>query len=288
MARQKILVTGSGGQLGQELLGLSDQYRAFDFDFRSRDQLALDNPDQVASYFEKEKPSYCLNCAAYTAVDRAESEPEKAFLINGHAVGWLAESCQKQGTRLIHLSTDYVFAGDSPKPLREEDPTGPINVYGASKLLGETLAFQHNPHTIIFRTAWVYSVFGNNFVKTMIRLMGERPSLNVIDDQIGSPTYAADLARVILDIVQSGQFLQGIYHYSNEGRISWYDFALEIGRLIGSSCQINPIATSGYPTAAKRPQYSLLDKSKIVHTYGVVIPDWKTSLSRCLEKLRSV
>jgi dTDP-4-dehydrorhamnose reductase len=288
MARQNILVTGSSGQLGQELRQIHEQYPGFDFHFRSREQLALDDADQLASYFARERPAYCINCAAYTAVDRAESEPEKAFLINGDAVGTLALYCQKHQTKLIHLSTDYVFAGDSEKPLSEEDPTNPINTYGASKLLGERLACQNNPDTIIIRTAWVYSSFGNNFVKTMIRLMAEKQSLRVIDDQIGAPTYGADLAKVIMVILQDGEFKPGIYHYSNAGRISWYEFAVEIKHLIESPCVIYPIPTSEYPTAAKRPHFSLLDKSKIVQVYGIVIPDWKASLHACIRKIRSV
>jgi dTDP-4-dehydrorhamnose reductase len=286
MPRITIAVTGADGQLGMELRERSRAYPSADFIFLSRTDLPIDQPEKILIFFQSAKPDFCINCAAYTAVDRAESESDRAFLINGESVGRLASISAAQHTKLIHISTDYVFDGNSAQPINEEEDPSPINVYGASKLLGELMAKKANPETLIIRTAWVYSSFGNNFVKTMIRLMGEKESINVVNDQIGSPTYAADLGEVILQIIDKGKFIPGIYHYSNEGRVSWYDFALAIKELIGSPCKINPIASSDYPTAAKRPNYSLLDKTKIKLIYSLSIPDWKNSLIKCLNVIR--
>ena len=285
MEMKKIIVTGAHGQLGKELQVAARHYPQFDFIFLGREDLSIGDPEKVHSFFNKTRPYCCVNCAAYTAVDKAESDKEQAFAINGEAVGVLAAACRKAGAKLIHISTDYVFDGNSAIPLKEEDPTGPINVYGASKLKGEELALQENPATVIIRTSWVYSEFGNNFVKTMIRLMGEKPSLNVIDDQIGSPTYAADLATAILLILGAGTFVPGIYHYSNEGAISWFQFARAIKELTGSACPIHPIPTSQYPTPARRPHYSLLDKGRIKEVYGLSVPAWKDSLALCIARL---
>jgi dTDP-4-dehydrorhamnose reductase len=286
MPRQKILVTGANGQLGRELQQLAPAFPQFEFIFADRTTLNLDNPGTVTDIFTREQPAWCINCAAYTAVDKAESEKDLAFLINGEAVGHLAAACRATNTRLIHISTDYVFDGLSATPLKESDPTNPINTYGASKLAGEQQALQHNPDaTLIIRTSWVYSEFGNNFVKTMIRLMKEKPAINVVSDQIGSPTYAADLAAAILHIIAAPTFVPGRYHYSNEGEISWYQFASAIRDLTHSTCTVNPIPTSQYPTPAKRPHYSLLDKSLIRDTYHLSIPDWRPSLITCLARL---
>jgi dTDP-4-dehydrorhamnose reductase len=285
MPDYKILVTGANGQLGMELRQLAPAYPQFDFVFMGRDQLPIDHPEKVRRTLAAEKPAFCINCAAYTAVDRAESEKEKAFLINGQAVGELAAACRGISARLIQLSTDYVFDGFSDAPLREDDPTDPINVYGSSKRMGEELALRNNPETIILRTSWLYGSSGNNFVKTMIRLMKERESIRVVDDQIGSPTYAGDLARVILKIISSGKFLPGIYHYSNEGRVSWFEFAEAIKAMTHSHCQVHPIPSSQYPTPAQRPLFSLLDKSKIRDRYGIEIPGWKSSLEVCIREL---
>ena len=283
---KKILVTGANGQLGRELQDLAAGYPAFDFFFAGRDLLAVDDPQQIADIFSTHQPAWVINCAAYTAVDKAQTDKEAAFRINGDAPGYLAAACRDAGARLIHISTDYVFPGDSDIPLKETDPTGPINVYGASKLAGEQQALAQNPEgTVIIRTSWVYSRYGSNFVKTMIRLMTERPIINVVEDQIGSPTYAADLAAAILHILAGDHFLPGIYHYSNEGRISWYQFALAIREDIGSTCTVNPIPTSGFPTPAKRPHYSLLDKSLIRNTFHVAIPNWRPSLQSCIARL---
>lgn len=286
MSATKIFVTGANGQLGRELRALVADFPALDFFFFDRAALPIEDPDALEAFFSREKPSWCINCAAYTAVDKAESEKESAFLINGDAVGYLAEACRKHRTRLIHISTDYVFDGSSAMPLKETDPTNPVNTYGASKLEGERQALDRYPEgTLIIRTAWVYSEYGSNFVKTMIRLMKERPSINVVDDQVGSPTYAADLAAAILRITQAPVYVPGIFHYSNEGRISWYQFALAIRDHIGSRCIVNPIPTVQYPTPAKRPRYSLLDKELIRMTYDLSAPDWADSLGACMARL---
>ena len=281
---KKILVTGAGGQLGRELRTLAGQ--SPEFIFADRDTLPVDDPAGIAKAFAAHRPAYCINCAAYTAVDKAESDKETAYRINGDGPGYLADACREYNARLIHISTDYVFPGDSAIPLKENDPTGPVNTYGASKLEGERQCLEKYPQgSVIIRTAWVYSEFGNNFVKTMIRLMKERPAINVVNDQIGSPTYAADLAAAILAIVSAGKFTPGIYHYSNEGSISWYQFALAIRDKIGSVCTVNPIPTSSYPTPAARPQYSLLDKTHIRQIYNLTIPNWEASLDTCLSRL---
>lgn len=285
MAKEKILVTGAGGQLGSELQIACKHYPQFEFVFVDKDEMPLDDPGKVRSVVEEVHPSWCISCGAYTAVDKAETETDLAFLINGEAPGAMAAACKSIGARMIHISTDYVFDGNSAVPLKETDLTGPINVYGASKLQGEQLVLKNNPDTVVIRTAWVYSEFGHNFVKTMMRLMKEKPSISVINDQIGSPTYAADLAQVILDIVVAPRWVPGVYHYSNEGQISWYEFALAIRELIGSNCAINPISTEQYPTPAKRPHYSLLDKSLIKKTYGIEVPDWRKGLTACIGKL---
>jgi dTDP-4-dehydrorhamnose reductase len=277
-----ILVTGSNGQLGKELQQLAVVYPQYKFVFASREDLKLHHFPLVENFFLATKPQYCINCAAYTAVDKAESEKDMAMLVNGEAVGHLAAICKKYQTKLIHISTDYVFDGESETPYKEDDTTTPKTVYGASKLLGEQLCMKENADSIIIRTSWVYSSFGHNFVKTMMRLMSERNEINVVSDQIGSPTYAADLAKTILDIIASGKWESGIYHYSNEGKISWYEFAVAIKELTGSNCSINPIPTSAYPTPAKRPHYSLLDKERIKAVFQITVPPWKSSLQRCI------
>ncbi|WP_407522476.1 dTDP-4-dehydrorhamnose reductase [Lacibacter sp. MH-610] len=281
-----VLVTGSNGQLGKELQQLATAFPQFRFVFASREDLKLHHYGLVENFFIATKPQYCINCAAYTAVDKAENEPDMAMLVNGEAVGHLAAICKKYNTKFIHISTDYVFDGESETPYVETDTTGPINVYGRSKLSGEQLCIKENPDAIIIRTSWVYSSFGHNFVKTMVRLMQERNEINVVNDQIGSPTYAADLAKLILDVIATGKWQAGIYHYSNEGKISWYDFAVAIKELTGSHCIIHPIASTAYPTPARRPHFSLLDKTKIKAAYHLTIPNWKASLVKCMELLQ--
>ncbi|MFO0414231.1 MAG: dTDP-4-dehydrorhamnose reductase [Bacteroidota bacterium] len=286
MTKPVVLVTGSNGQVGKELQQLASQYPQFRFVFASREDLPLHHFGLAENFFIGIHPQYCINCAAYTAVDKAESEPELATLVNGEAVGHLAALCKKYSTKLIHISTDYVFDGQQERPYIETDPTAPVSVYGRTKLLGEQLCLKEDPEAIIIRTAWVYSEFGNNFVKTMMRLMRDRMELNVVNDQIGAPTYAADLAKAILEIISTEKWIPGIYHYSNSGKISWYDFAEKIRELIGSACKINPIPTSQYPTPAKRQFFSLLNTSKISETYAVEVPDWEQSLKKCIERLK--
>jgi dTDP-4-dehydrorhamnose reductase len=286
MQQPVILVTGSNGQLGKELQELAGSFPDFRFVFTSREDMGIHHYGLVENFFIATKPDYCINCAAYTAVDKAESEKEAAYLMNGEAVGHLALVCARYGTKLIHVSTDYVFDGTSEIPYREDAPVSPINVYGASKLLGEELCQKNDPSAIIIRTSWVYSSFGHNFVKTMKRLMQERNEINVVSDQIGTPTYASDLAKAILDIIASSQWIPGIYHYSNEGKISWFDFALAVKEFLASNCVVHPIPSSAFPTPAKRPSFSLLDKSKIKQTYHIQIPDWKESLSRCMALIK--
>jgi dTDP-4-dehydrorhamnose reductase len=284
--KQEILITGANGQLGKELKELASSYRQFNFIFLSREDLPIHDFEQVQNFFKTSPPQYCINCAAYTAVDKAESEKELAVLINGVAVGLLAAACKEYDTKLIHISTDYVFDGAATTPYKEDTPPNPQSVYGASKLEGEKLAQQFDHPSIILRTSWVYSEFGKNFVKTMLKLMSEREQVNVVNDQLGSPTYAADLAEAILQIIASGKWQAGIYHYCNEGVITWYDFARAIKELTGNNCRINPIPTSQYPTPAKRPAYSVLDTSKIRQIFGLELKEWKLSLTRCLEKLK--
>ncbi|GAC1424191.1 MAG: dTDP-4-dehydrorhamnose reductase [Chitinophagaceae bacterium] len=285
-----IMVTGANGQLGMEIRDLAARYKQFRFIFLAREDLPVHQFDQVQHYFKTVLPAYCINCAAYTAVDKAETERETAVLVNAGSVDILSAACKSFNARFIHISTDYVFDGAATLPYSEDDLTSPVNYYGATKLEGEKLALKNNSETIIIRTSWVYSEFGNNFVKTMMRLMKERTSLNVVNDQVGSPTYAADLAKAILDIIRqsemsTGKWAPGIYHYSNDGIISWYDFAVAIKTLTGSSCTINPIPTTAYPTPAKRPAYAVFNKDKIKSTYHLDIRNWKAALSDAIIRL---
>ncbi|MGE8427204.1 MAG: dTDP-4-dehydrorhamnose reductase [Sphingobacterium sp.] len=281
----KILVTGASGQLGSEIKELSVNYTDDTFIFVDREEMALDDLTQVLSVIENANPDLIISGGAYTAVDKAESEVELVDIINHQAVATMAEWAKQNNRKLIHISTDYVFQGTSSTPLKETEPTNPINVYGLTKQKGEDAIISSDADAIIIRTAWVYSSYGANFVKTMIRLMTDREEISVIGDQIGSPTYAHDLAQVILKIVHSDRWVKGIYHFSNEGEISWYDFAVAIKDLKNLDCKIKPITSADYPTAAKRPSYSLLDKTKIKQTFGVAVPEWKQSLSNMLEKI---
>jgi dTDP-4-dehydrorhamnose reductase len=277
---KKILVTGANGQLGSELNVLSVNYPNYQWIFADRTKVTLDNLDLLNTQLESIQPNIILNCGAYTAVDKAETEKELAFTINNLAVELIAKYAAEHNVKLIHISTDYVFDGSSAIALNEEAPTNPINVYGESKLAGEIACLNNCPDSIIIRTSWVYSKFGNNFVKTMQRLMQERDSINVVNDQIGSPTYAADLAQAIIDILESSNWVPGIYNYSNEGEISWYEFALSIKEIGGYNCNVGGIPSSSYPTPAKRPEFSLLDKKKIKAIYNLNIPNYKESLRK--------
>jgi dTDP-4-dehydrorhamnose reductase len=282
---KRILVTGANGQLGKELRDLSSTFPQFEFLFLSREDLPIHHFDLVRNTFEGFKPDYCINCAAYTAVDKAEQESELAYIVNAESVGILAAVSKIHQCKFIHISTDYVFAGDSPIPYTESDSAGPVSVYGKSKLAGEKEAIAQYPSAIIIRASWVYSFYGNNFVKTMIRLMKERNEISVVNDQIGSPTWAADLALFIMHVIEFPEWEPGIYHFSNVGEISWYDFALEIKNIIKSNCVVHPIPTTAYPTPAKRPAFSLLDKTKIKTVFRYEPPSWKQSLERCVHRL---
>jgi dTDP-4-dehydrorhamnose reductase len=278
----KILVTGANGQLGSEIEVLSLHLPTDNFVFVDKEAMPLDNLEEVLKVLDHEKPQVIVSAGAYTAVDLAESEVDLVDKVNHLSVAAIAEWTKVNQAKLIHISTDYVFDGNQEEPLTEDQPTDPINMYGLSKLRAENAIMQSGADAVIIRTAWVYSNFGANFVKTMIRLMSERDEIGVINDQVGSPTYAKDLAQAILDIIHSQNWKKGIYHYSNEGKISWYDFAVEIQQLKKIDCLINPIPTTQYPTPAKRPKFSLLDKTKIKKQFGVVVPDWKSSLIEML------
>jgi dTDP-4-dehydrorhamnose reductase len=294
--KKTILVTGANGQLGKELQTAATFYPQYNFLFAGREILAIENDAAVKKYFTDHTIDFCINCAAYTAVDKAEAETDQAFVINATATGYLAAACKAHHAVFIHVSTDYVFDGNGTQPYKESDTTNPVSVYGQSKLKGESLALENNADAIIIRTSWVYSSFGNNFVKTMLRLMKERDSINVVNDQCGRPTYAADLANAILKIVEQkskgksqnskNDLIGNIFNYSNDGDvITWYDFAVAIKELSGSKCMVNPIPTTQYPTPAKRPQYSVLDTAKIKATFNIQIPQWKDSLQQCLSLL---
>jgi dTDP-4-dehydrorhamnose reductase len=278
-----ILVTGSNGQLGSEIKELSPEYD-YHFFFTDRTTLDITDTKAIKEFVEKNTIVAIINCAAYTAVDKAEDDEVNADKINHLAVKYLTQIAKEKKIKLIHVSTDYVFDGTSFKPYTEEDITNPNGIYGVTKLAGEIAMENINSSdSIIIRTSWVYSSFGANFVKTMLRLGKERDSLGVIYDQVGTPTYAKDLAKMILDILpQISNTKVEIYNYSNEGVLSWYDFAKEIMRMAKLECQINPIETVDYPTPASRPHYSLLNKSKIKKEFNLSIPYWKDSLDECL------
>ena len=279
-----ILVTGSNGQLGSEIKELSKNY-SYNFFFTDRNNIDITSKDNIKAFCQTNNINVIINCAAYTAVDKAESDVENADLVNRKAVKKLALVSEELNIKLIHISTDYVFDGKNFKPYCEEFQTNPQGVYGKTKLDGENEMRDINPkNSIIIRTSWVYSSFGNNFVKTMLRLGKEKKELGVIFDQVGTPTYARDLALTILDIIpQINNDKVEIYNYSNEGVLSWYDFAKEIMKMAKLNCKINPIETFEYPTPAKRPHYSLLNKSKMKSAFNIEIPYWKDSLDECLK-----
>lgn len=284
----KIVITGASGQLGSELQDLLKEKSNYECFFLDRKQLSLDQTMLIQDILEKYQPDLIIHGGAYTAVDLAESETELADKINHLASEQIAAYCALHGTKLIAISTDYVFDGLSSVALKEDAPVAPVNTYGLTKLKGEQAIQKLCPEAIIIRTSWVYSTYGKNFVKTMIRLMSERDEIGVINDQIGSPTYARDLAAAILFIISSGKWLGGVYHYSNEGEISWYDFAVAIKENNGLSCIINPIPSAAYPTPAARPSFSLLNKSRIKATFDIKIPDWKASLVDMLTQYNTI
>ena len=283
---KNILITGANGQLGSEIRLLSSFFSSFVFFFTDIEQLDLLEKYNITNFITKNEIDYIINCSAYTNVDKAEDEPQLCMAVNSDTVRNLTEAASGRA-KVIHISTDYVFDGNASAPLKETDPVNPQSVYGKSKLEGERILMEILPESIIVRTSWLYSGFGNNFVKTMLRLGKERNSLNIVNDQFGSPTNAADLARALLDMLvfseEKGQFFPGIYHYSNEGICSWYEFCLKIFELSGTKdCFVSPIPTSAYPTKAQRPLYSVLDKTKIKETFHIDIPDWESSLRKLL------
>lgn len=284
-----ILVTGANGQVGQELAALAGSY-PFDFLFTDRSTLDIADREAVEAYTAANPIDVIINCAAYTAVDKAETETDAAMRINAEAVGNLVAAANRNNALMCHISTDFVYDGEKPVPYEETDGTNPLSVYGTSKLEGEKLVTRDAKRYLILRTSWVYSTFGNNFVKTMQRLGRERDELGVIFDQAGTPTYARDLARTILDIVQKEMreplSANQVYHYSNEGVTSWFDFAKAVMELSGIECRIQPIRTEAYPTPAKRPCYSVMDKTKIKNAYSIEIPYWRDSLKECITAMK--
>lgn len=282
---KNILVTGGKGQLGLCLKELSTNYKDFNFVFVDIENLDITNRGDISNFFRKNKFDFCINCAAYTAVDRAEDERERANLINNIGVGYLADACAKNSAILIHISTDFVFDGNNNLPYTELDITNPISEYGISKLKGEEAALLTCPNSFIIRTSWLYSEYGSNFVKTMLKLAESKEKLSIISDQIGSPTYAKDLASIILKLILSKNLKYGLYHYSNEGVASWYDFAKAIFDIERIIINVEPIPTSSYPTPAMRPHNSTLDKSKLKSTLDISIPYWRDSLKICLKEI---
>ena len=285
-----LLITGANGQVGQCFRQLAVQYPDIQFVFAGSSDLDITDRRSLDQFLQKNKVEWVINCAAYTAVDKAEHEPNQARKVNVTGAKNLADACALCDIPLIHLSTDYVYHSRQNTPFREEDPVSPKGVYARTKLAGDRAALRANPLTMVIRTSWVYSAVGQNFLKTMLRLGAERPALNVVADQIGSPTYAPDLAVAILSIIQKVEqgevakdSISGIWHYSNEGVASWYDFAQAIFDLQNLPCQLRPIETRDYPTPAQRPPFSVLNKAKIKASFGLQIPHWRESLERCLD-----
>ena len=283
-----ILVIGASGQLGQELR-VAAEGSAQHYTFASRSELDVTDQLAIRHFVQDHHIDTIINCSAYTAVDRAEDEPEEADRINHQAVAALAALAKAQGLYLIHISTDYVFAGDSHRPITEEETPRPQSVYGRTKLLGEDAIRRAGCRALILRTSWLYSTYGANFLKTMCRLMQERQELSIVFDQIGTPTYARDLARFLVSYLEQdkGTRQEGTYHFSHEGVASWYDFAEAIRHRMGYSCQLHPIRSEQYPTKATRPSYSVLDKAKLKRDFGITLPHWQTSLEDCLNQLTS-
>lgn len=286
----KILVTGSKGQLGSKIKDLSVDFQSFSFSFTDLDELDITNFNSVLDFFKFEKPDIVINCAAYTAVDKAEDDYENAFKINALGPENLAKACNVHNSKFIHISTDYVFDGkEREKPYLESDFTSPQSVYGSTKLEGENLVLKNLQDAIIVRTAWLYSEYGHNFVKTMLNLAQSRTELSVVNDQVGSPTYAGDLAQAILQIsmqyFEENYWKSGVYHFSNLGKCTWFEFAKEIFTIKNINIKVNPVTSEEFPSKVKRPKYSVLDKEKIITTYKIDVPDWQDSLKIVLEKL---
>ncbi len=289
---RSILVTGANGQLGSELRELSARYSGYNFVFTDAGEMDITDAGTTAAFIHDVSPSWIINCAAYTAVDRAEEEEDKATLINGTGVENIVSALEGSDCRLIHISTDYVFEGNRPVPYLEDDIPSPASAYGRSKLAGEKAAMRW-PQTIIIRTSWLYSSYGSNFVKTILRKAGSEETVSVVCDQVGSPTYAADLAAAIMDIISGvirnrHLFVPGIFNYSDEGVCSWFDLAVEIAAAAGSQCTVVPVRSTAYPSKVKRPAYSVLDKSKIRDHYDLKIPHWRTSLNNCISKINRI
>ena len=285
-----ILITGANGQLGNELRVVSKNFFGYDFIFTDISELDISNADEASEFIKKANPDWIVNCAAYNAVDKAESEPESSMLINAIAVKNIADAIKGSETKFVHISSDYVYDGKSNLPYDELSEPDPSSSYGRSKLAGERYALLH-PGSMIIRTSWLYSSFGNNFVKTILKHGREKDSLNVVFDQMGTPTYAADLAGAIMHIISGvirnhHAFTAGIYNYSNEGVCSWYDFAVEIVKEAELLCKINPVLTCEYKSAAQRPAYSVMNKSKIKENFNLDIPHWRTSLKNCIKLLK--
>ena len=280
-----ILITGSHGQLGNEMQQAANRFPAFKFIYTDVEDLDICDKVALEAFVKANEVNVIVNCAAYTAVDKAEDDVELCYKINAEAVRNIGEVAHQNGLKVVHVSTDYVFDGTNYVPYSEDQAVCPATVYGKSKLAGEQALMETCEQAAILRTAWLYSSFGNNFVKTMIKLGTERDSLNVIFDQIGTPTYAADLADVILRMLSHATFVPGMYHFSDEGVCSWYDFTKTIHRIAGITCDVRPIETKDYPARTPRPHYSVLNKTKIKSTYGIVIPHWEESLRRCIEIL---
>ena len=283
---RSVLVTGANGQLGVALQNIANSFDGFEFYFTDVDTLDICDKAQIDAFVRSHCIDTIVNCAAYTAVDKAEDETKLCMRINRDAVRNIGEAASSAEAKVIHVSTDYVFDGCAVSPYREDDVTNPVSVYGASKLAGEQALLQVCPDSVIIRTAWLYSETGSNFVKTMLRLCKERDILGVVADQEGTPTYAGDLADAIKAVMMSEKFTPGIYHYTNEGSCTWYDFAVKIFENANIKCNVKPLTTAEYPTRAKRPAYSVLDKSKIKETYNIQIPHWEDGLKRCMFQLK--
>lgn len=286
-----ILVTGASGQLGNELRELSARFSGYSFVFTDMPEMNITDAEVTMAFIKSADPAWIINCAAFTAVDSAEDEEPLATLVNARGVENIVNAISGTECRLIHISTDYVFDGNSPRPYTEEDKTSPASAYGRSKLAGETAALAC-PGSIVIRTSWLYSSYGKNFVRTILGKAGSSQNINVVADQTGSPTYAADLAATIMEVISGTiqnrhNFVPGIFNYANEGHCSWFDFATEIVSAAGSECRVNAVRSSAYPSRVNRPAFSVLDKTKIKETYNITVPHWRASLNQCIIKINS-